>query len=191
MPLGGAATSCSSGRGRRCCAGSTATTSATARRTGAGSPGATSPATARKRTRTDTSGPRPRRRRHERRRPPALDDRGRERAGLASEGRRGCGRRPRGPSRGRRSSRSSRCAGASSAATRSSKELREHVVTQDRRDRATRRDHVHAELPKTRSGKIMRRLLRDIAERARPRRHHDARRFHRRRDDPCITGKEE
>ena len=40
------------------------------------------------------------------------------------------------------------------------------------------------DLPKTRSGKIMRRLLRDIAQGTRPRRHHDARRRRRRRDHP-------
>ena len=40
------------------------------------------------------------------------------------------------------------------------------------------------DLPKTRSGKIMRRLLRDIAEARDPRRHHHPCRPERRRDDP-------
>ena len=43
------------------------------------------------------------------------------------------------------------------------------------------------DLPKTRSGKIMRRLLRDIAEGRVARRHDDARRCRRRRDDPRRT----
>ena len=51
-----AATSCSSGRGRRCCAASGATPSATARPTGAPSPTATSPATAPSATTRATSG---------------------------------------------------------------------------------------------------------------------------------------
>ena len=51
-----AATSCSPSRGRRCCAASGATTSATRRPTGRASRVATSPATARRRTRTATSG---------------------------------------------------------------------------------------------------------------------------------------
>ena len=51
-----AATSSSSGRGRRCSAASTATRSATRRRTGAASRGCTSPATARSATTTATSG---------------------------------------------------------------------------------------------------------------------------------------
>ena len=38
---------------------------------------------------------------------------------------------------------------------------------EDRQDRAPARDHLHDDLPKTRSGKIMRRLLRDVA-RGRP-----------------------
>ena len=51
-----AATSSSGGRGRPCCAGSTATTSGTWRRTGAASRASTSPATAPASTRTATSG---------------------------------------------------------------------------------------------------------------------------------------
>ena len=52
----GAATWSSSGRGRRCCAASTATRSATRRRTGAASRACTSPATAPSATPTATSG---------------------------------------------------------------------------------------------------------------------------------------
>ena len=44
-------------------------------------------------------------------------------------------------------------------------ELRNHVAQGDRRRSPSRgRSCVVAELPKTRSGKIMRRLLRDVAE---------------------------
>jgi acetyl-CoA synthetase len=43
-------------------------------------------------------------------------------------------------------------------------ELREHVVTQIGKIARPRQVMVVAELPKTRSGKIMRRLLRDVAE---------------------------
>ena len=45
--------------------------------------------------------------------------------------------------------------------------LREHVA-RDRQDRPARRDYLTPDLPKTRSGKIMRRLLRDVAEGRRP-----------------------
>ncbi len=55
-PTAPAATSCSPSRGRRCSARSGATTSATRTPTGRASRGATSPATARRRTRTATSG---------------------------------------------------------------------------------------------------------------------------------------
>jgi len=43
-------------------------------------------------------------------------------------------------------------------------ELREHVITQIGKIARPRQVMVVAELPKTRSGKIMRRLLRDVAE---------------------------
>ena len=43
-------------------------------------------------------------------------------------------------------------------------EIREHVAAADRQARAARRIIWSDDLPKTRSGKIMRRLLRDIAE---------------------------
>ena len=45
------------------------------------------------------------------------------------------------------------------------------------------------DLPKTRSGKIMRRLLRDIAEGRDARRHHDARGRHGCRYDPGEIGR--
>ncbi len=56
FPTDRAATWCSPNRGRRCCAPSGATTTATRTPTGRGSPAGTSPATARRRTRTATSG---------------------------------------------------------------------------------------------------------------------------------------
>jgi len=43
-------------------------------------------------------------------------------------------------------------------------ELRQHVGKENRRHCASRRYFLYSELPKTRSAKIMRRLLRDIAE---------------------------
>ena len=55
-PTAAVATWCSPSRGRRCCAASGATTSATRRPTGRGSRTSTSPGTARRRTRTATCG---------------------------------------------------------------------------------------------------------------------------------------
>ena len=42
-------------------------------------------------------------------------------------------------------------------------ELREHVVEGDRTDREARQHHLHAGPPEDPVGKIMRRLLRDVA----------------------------
>ena len=64
---------------------------------------------------------------------------------------------------------------ASSRPTTLRQELREHVATRDRQDRAAEACCCSpTDLPKTRSGKIMRRLLKDIAEGREHRRHDDA-----------------
>ena len=109
---------------------------------------------------------RPRGRRHQRRRPSHRHDGGRERARRSPE-RRGSGRgRPRarhqgpGDCRVRHASRKAR-----QSACRLVDELEGARRQEDRRDRAARRHPASPpDLPKTRSGKIMRRLLRDIAE---------------------------
>ena len=95
-------------------------------------------------------------------RPPDLDHRGRVGAGVAPGGRRGGGgRRQRRRPPARRSSPTSRCA----AAPRSTiDELREHVATEIGAIAKPKTIYFTPDLPKTRSGKIMRRLLRDIAE---------------------------
>ena len=112
---------------------------------------------------------RPRGRRHERLRAPDLDDRGRVGAGQPPDGGRGGGRRRVGPDRpARASSRSSSCAATrrttSRRARRVLKELRDHVAKEIGPIAKPRQIMVVEELPKTRSGKIMRRLLRDVAE---------------------------
>ena len=68
----------------------------------------------------------------------------------------------------RPSSRSSSCAATRAAATRTADavqtELRDHVAKEIGPIAKPKKILVVAELPKTRSGKIMRRLLRDVAE---------------------------
>ena len=112
---------------------------------------------------------RPRRRRHERVRAPHLDDRGGVRAGQPPDGGRGGGRRRvRRDRPGRASSRSSSCAAMRPRTRRKGEEaikaLRDHVAKEIGPIAKPRQIMVVEELPKTRSGKIMRRLLRDVAE---------------------------
>jgi acetyl-CoA synthetase len=85
------------------------------------------------------------------------------------QGRRSCrGRRQRPDDRARASSRSSSCRGDVAADEASGdalvQELRSHVAREIGPIAKPRQIMVVEELPKTRSGKIMRRLLRDIAE---------------------------
>ena len=128
----------------------------------------TSPATGPKGRGRRPLAARPGRRRHERLRPPHLDHRGRVRAGLPPVGGRGGGgRRDRRDHRAghrrlrhRQGRRRRRCGGR----RRLVGDLREHVAAADRHDRRPRQILLTPELPKTRSGKIMRRLLRDVAE---------------------------
>ena len=122
----------------------------------------------------------PHRRRAERGRPSAEHDRDRKRAGEPSAGGRSGGGRP-----ARTSSKGEAVAvfvtlksGAASDALR--EELKQHVRKEI--GALAQPDDIRftAPLPKTRSGKIMRRLLRDIASRQRNRRRHDdARRLQR------------
>ena len=169
-PTAAAATSCSPSRGRRCCAASGATRSATRRPTGRGSTDMYFAGDGAKKDedgdiwllgRVDdvmnVSGP------------PALHDRDRVRAGVAPEGGRGGRRRrDRRDDRAGASSRSSSCAARRRRrpppARRSSQELRNHVAKEIGPIAKPRQIMVVPELPKTRSGKIMRRLLRDVAE---------------------------
>ena len=109
---------------------------------------------------------RPGRRRDERLRPPDLDDRGRVGAGLAPVGRRGGGRRRdrRDHRPGDRRVRDPARRGPSDGGATWRRELRDHVAQEIGPIAKPRQILVVAELPKTRSGKIMRRLLRDVAE---------------------------
>ena len=110
----------------------------------------------------------PRRRRHERVRAPHLDHRGGVRAGQPPDGGRGGGRR-----RDRRADRAghrrvrdpARQRGQRSVQGEAAiKALRDHVAKEIGPIAKPRQIMVVDELPKTRSGKIMRRLLRDVAE---------------------------
>ena len=115
-------------------------------------------------------------RRIERGRPPHRHDGGRERAGGASVGRRGGRSRP-GARRQGSGHRRVRHAAEGQEPRRSSR--RAPRVRRRRRSGAIARPEdvlFSADLPKTRSGKIMRRLLRDIAEGQRAGGHDDARR---------------
>ena len=153
-------------RGPACCAASTAIPSASCSSTGAsGRTASTSPATARASTGRLLLAARPRRRRAERRRASDRHDGSRERARRSSEGGRGGGRRQDARDqgaggRGVRDAQGRRHA----RRPRSIDELKEHVV--QKIGAIARPDQIlfAADLPKTRSGKIMRRLLRDIAE---------------------------
>ena len=167
-----AATSRSRDPGRRCCGRSGATTSGTSRPTGRSGARRLLP----RRRRQARQGrlllaPRPRRRRDERRRPSDRDHGGRVRA-----------RRPSRRARRRRSSGSTTTSrgtaiaafvilkekGKTGEAARGgsalTKELAAHVAKKIGAIAKPDRIFFTADLPKTRSGKIMRRLLRDIAE---------------------------
>ena len=99
--------------------------------------------------------------------PPAVHHRDRVRAGLAPEGRRGGRRRRRRrDDRPGGRARSSSCASPAGRRRRatSSQELRNHVAKEIGPIAKPRQMMIVPELPKTRSGKIMRRLLKDIAE---------------------------
>ena len=156
-------------RGPRCCAPSGATTSAT--RTPTGRASAKPGLLLRRRRRQEGRRRRhlaagPRRRRHERLGPPALDHRDRVGPGLAPQGRRGRrrGRQGRGHRPGRRAPSSSCATPPATAATTSSRSCATHVRKEIGPIANPRQIMVVPELPKTRSGKIMRRLLRDVAE---------------------------
>ena len=108
---------------------------------------------------------RPGRRRDERGRPPDQDDRGRDRRSSTTRPwpRRPSSARPtRSPAR--RSSRSSSCAPGTSPPDALGVQLREHVAYVIGPIARPKYLLFTPDLPKTRSGKIMRRLLRDIAE---------------------------
>ena len=152
-------------RGRACCGRSTATTSATARSTGAGSPAGTSPATAPSSTRTATGGSW------------AAWTTCSTSPGTGSARWRSRARwwttrpwpRPRWwagrtSSRARRWRRSSRSRTGTTPSAELKDELKAHVT--QKIGAIARPDEIFfsADLPKTRSGKIMRRLLKDIAE---------------------------
>ena len=109
---------------------------------------------------------RPGRRRDERVRPPDVDHRDRVGPGLPPEGGRGGrGRRHRRDHRpGDRGVRDLARPRPATAARTWSPELRTHVAKEIGAIARPRQIMVVEELPKTRSGKIMRRLLRDIAE---------------------------
>ena len=109
---------------------------------------------------------RPGRRRDEHLRPPDVDHRDRVGPGVASEGRRGGGRRRDRPDdrSGDRGVRDLARADAGDGGPDVVQELRTHVAKEIGAIAKPRQIMVVEELPKTRSGKIMRRLLRDIAE---------------------------
>ena len=115
-------------------------------------------------------------------------DRGGVRARRPPVGRRGGRRRQEGRRHAaRRSSRSSSSRPTSEPSDALGVELREHVANVIGPIARPKFLMFVPDLPKTRSGKIMRRLLRDIAEGRTLGRHDDARRRRRRRDDPRAT----
>ena len=104
-------------------------------------------------------------RRDECERPPDQHHRGRVGPRLAPGGGRGRGGRPhRIRSPARRSSRTSSCGPGNEPSDALANELREHVATVIGKLARPKQVMFTTDLPKTRSGKIMRRLLRDIAE---------------------------
>ena len=128
------ATSCSPSRGRRCCAASGATPSATRRPTGRRFGAEVLLRRRRREVRREGQhlAARPGRRRHERLGPPALDGRDRVGARLAPVGRRGRGRRAPATRRpARRSARSSSC--AATRPTRARRRSRSCATTWPRR----------------------------------------------------------
>ena len=106
----------------------------------------------------------PGRRRDERRRPPDLDDRGGIGAGRSQEGRRGGGRRQEDPVSGQAIFAFVIVKTGVDANEELGQELREHVNKVIGPIARPKFLLFTPDLPKTRSGKIMRRLLRDIAE---------------------------
>ena len=113
---------------------------------------------------------RPGRRRHERLGPPDLDHRGRARPGRPPRGGRGGrgGRRRRHHRpghRGLRHRQGDRRRPSGETGEALVQELRDHVAHEIGPIAKPRQILLTPELPKTRSGKIMRRLLRDVAER--------------------------
>ena len=169
--------------GRRCCAASTAIPSATRQRTGADYPGMLlhrRRLQARRGRLLLAAGPG--RRRHERLRPPHRHHGGRERRWSTT--RRSPRRRSSGSTRrrstGRRSSAFVILKPGIEPTDELGQELKQHVAEEDRRrSRGRSRSCSRRTCPKTRSGKIMRRLLRDIAEEPRPGRHDHAGRYQR------------
>ena len=108
---------------------------------------------------------RPDRRRHQRVRPPAVHRRDRVGPRRPRIGRRGCGhRRARRADRPGRGGLRDRCVGDLEPSPDLVEELRAHVGTRIGKFARPQRVIWADDLPKTRSGKIMRRLLRDIAE---------------------------
>ena len=120
---------------------------------------------------------RPRRRRDERLGPPHLDHRGRVRAGRPRGGRRGSRRRRDRPDHrpGDRRLRD-RPRSATSRPTSCARRSASTSPPSSARSPDPGRSIIVPDLPKTRSGKIMRRLLRDVVEGRDPGRHHHARR---------------
>ena len=180
-----AATSRSPGRGRRCCAASTATPSATSETYWSPVRG---PLLRRRRRQARRRrlplAARPGRRRDERVRPPHLHHRGR--VGARRPPRGGRGRRGRRQRRRHRPGDHRPTSSSAAATTRRPSWARRSASTWPRSSAPSpgpRRVIFTDELPKTRSGKIMRRLLRDVAEGRVARRHHHARRPRRRRGD--------
>ena len=126
---------------------------------------------------------------HQRRRPPAVDDGGRERARLAPEGRRGRGRRPARRAQGPGDRRVRDAARRASPPTTRSRRSCASTSSQQIGALARPEEIRFAEaLPKTRSGKIMRRLLREVASGIEgARRHDDARRSGRARAARAVV----
>ena len=162
-----AGTSCCGGRGRRCCAGSTATTSGTATTYWSRFPGVYFAGDgARIDARRRLLAPRPRRRRDERLR--ATGSRRSRSSRRWSTTRRSRRRRSAGAQRradrpGDRRVRDAARAG-SEGSVEKLEELRDHVAQKIGPIAKPANIVFTPELPKTRSGKIMRRLLRDVAE---------------------------
>ena len=164
---GAAATSRSPGRGRRCCAASTATPSATSETYWSPVRG---PLLRRRRLQARRRrlplAARPGRRRDERVGPPHLHHRGRvARSSTTRPWPRPPWSAPTTPSPARRSSAYVIAAGhATTPSDELGEEVRQHVATKLGAIARPKTVIFTDDLPKTRSGKIMRRLLRDVAE---------------------------
>ena len=107
---------------------------------------------------------RPRRRRDERVGPPHLDHRGRVRARRPPDGRRGRGRRRQRRHHRPGDHRLRHPQGGTETSDELGEELRQHVAKKIGPIARPKTVIFTDDLPKTRSGKIMRRLLRDVAE---------------------------